>query len=254
MKLTVLLLKTVIDSSVGIIKKRLTGPTLREFSTYEYLFRNKRGLEIGGKSIIFTEKGVLPIYGVADCIDGLNFASNTLWEEQLRVGQPYVGSGKQFIGEASLMEGFTEGNYDFIVSSHCLEHIANPLKAISNWLRLLKERGALLLVVPDRRYSFDHRRHVASFGHLLEDFNNDIGEDDLTHLSEILRLHDLAMDLPAGSAENFKNRCLDNFNIRGMHHHCFDEDLLREIYRYFRMKILFVKSDKPNNLIILGVL
>ena len=38
---------------------------------------------------------------------------------------------------------------------------------------------------------------------MLDDFSHDTQEDDLTHLPEILQLHDLSMDPPAGMRNNF---------------------------------------------------
>ena len=47
---------------------------------------------------------------------------------------------------------------------------------------------------------------------------------DLFHLDEILALHDSARDLPAGTPEQFKERCLRNVEFRAMHHHVFDAE------------------------------
>ena len=41
--------------------------------------------------------------------------------------------------------------YDFVFSSHSLEHIANPLKAISEWLRITKKDGYIIIIVPEKR-------------------------------------------------------------------------------------------------------
>jgi hypothetical protein len=55
------------------------------------------------------------------------------------------------------------------------------------------------------------------------DFENDTGEDDLSHVPEILDKHDLSRDAAAGSFEAFRQRCLDNVDNRCLHHHVFDE-------------------------------
>jgi len=34
------------------------------------------------------------------------------------------------------------GKYDFLLASHCLEHMANPLCAFQEWLRVLKKKGS----------------------------------------------------------------------------------------------------------------
>jgi len=52
----------------------------------------------------------------------------------------------------------------------------------------------MLLILPDKRFTFDHKRAVTTFNDLIDDFVRDIDETDLTHLDEILSLHDLSMD------------------------------------------------------------
>jgi SAM-dependent methyltransferase len=41
-----------------------------------------------------------------------------------------------------------EGEFDYIVSSHCLEHLANPVAAIEHWKTRLKPGGVLFLYLP----------------------------------------------------------------------------------------------------------
>jgi SAM-dependent methyltransferase len=42
--------------------------------------------------------------------------------------------------------------YDFVYSSHCLEHMIDPEVALKNWYRILKPGGYLIIVVPHRDY------------------------------------------------------------------------------------------------------
>ena len=39
--------------------------------------------------------------------------------------------------------------YDFVHSSHCLEHLRNPREALMNWMRILKPEGHMVVVIPD---------------------------------------------------------------------------------------------------------
>lgn len=41
------------------------------------------------------------------------------------------------------------GEFDFVFSSHCLEHMKDPYKAISDWWQLVKPGGAMIFIVPD---------------------------------------------------------------------------------------------------------
>ena len=52
-------------------------------------------------------------------------------------------------GDAQYLEGQDDESLDFVHSSHCLEHMADPKEALQNWLRALKSAGYLVLLVPD---------------------------------------------------------------------------------------------------------
>jgi SAM-dependent methyltransferase len=52
-------------------------------------------------------------------------------------------------GDAQLLEGVASDSLDFVHSSHCLEHMRDPVEALQNWFRVLKPGGHLVCVVPD---------------------------------------------------------------------------------------------------------
>ena len=223
--------------------------------TIKELFFNKSGLEIGGPSPIFKEDGKLPIYQALNNLDGCNFSQQTIWEGNLKEGLTFKygdKTGNQFIFEASeLSKRIPLCNYDFIISSNCFEHLANPLKAIEECLKILKHKGILLLVLPKKDANFDHNRATTSFDHLQDDFKKGIKEDDLSHLEEILNLHDLRLDPWAGTFDQFKIRSLQNYQNRALHQHIFNLELLTEIYNFFKLNILF-KTDMKDEYLIIG--
>lgn len=53
-------------------------------------------------------------------------------------------------GDAHFMRGISPNTYDFVYSSHCLEHLDNPDVALFTWFRILKVGGFLILFVPHR--------------------------------------------------------------------------------------------------------
>ena len=53
-------------------------------------------------------------------------------------------------GDAMWMAGVKDERYDYVYSSHCLEHIIDPVLALTNWFRILKPNGLLLLYLPHR--------------------------------------------------------------------------------------------------------
>lgn len=215
----------------------------------------KTGMEIGGPSRMFSGWGLLPVYSYAGRVDCCNFMDSTVWEGSLKEGEPFgygkrQNLGRQYIREATDLHGIPSEGYDFLCSSHMIEHAANSLKALFEWKRVLKEGGAMLLVVPHKEGTFDHRRPVTTLDHLVEDFSRDIGEDDLTHMEEILELHDLKRDPGAGDFENFKRRARDNYANRCLHHHVFDTDLVVRMVDYVGLKICAVEPSLPHNIIV----
>jgi len=237
---------------IGFSKRKI-----KNFGAIKKYFLNKTGLEIGGPSDLFSKMGYTPFYEIANRIDGCNFSTNTVWENVITEGPNYQYKdqllGYQYIKDATNLAEIKSESYDFVLSSHSLEHIANPLKAVEEWIRVLKNGGALFIVVPDKQYIFDHKRPYTTFEHVLQDYKNDTTEHDLTHLDEILELHDLEQDPPAGNLEQFKKRSLDNFTNRCLHHHVFDIKLMEEIFNYFNLKPVFIKPAQSIHLIAMGI-
>ncbi len=52
-------------------------------------------------------------------------------------------------GDAELMETIADNMFDFVHSSHCLEHMRDVKKALGNWIRILKPGGHLICIIPD---------------------------------------------------------------------------------------------------------
>jgi SAM-dependent methyltransferase len=227
------------------------------FQTCKKLLSNKIGLEIGGPSSIFQENDILPIYPIVKRLDNCNFAGLTTWEGNITKGLTFEFNqnspkGEQYLTEASNLAEIASGKYDFVLSSHMLEHSANPLQAISEWLRVLKEDGILMTIVPHKNGTFDHQRPTTSLEHLIEDFESGTKEDDLTHLPEILKLHDLSRDPGAGTLQEFENRSKKNFENRCLHHHVFDTRLAVEIFNHKQIQILSVQVMSEFHIIILA--
>lgn len=215
----------------------------------------RTGMEIGGPSRIFSSVGRLPLYVHAERVDNCNFAGRTVWEGTLKDGDRFAyGRGRtlgtQFIRDAVDLHGIEDASYDFVCSSHTLEHVANPLKALREWSRILRRDGTLILVLPHYEATFDHRRPVTSLDHLIDDFSRDVGEDDLSHLPEVLEHHDLARDPEAGDIDAFRDRLQDNVANRCLHHHVFDTDLAVRMVDEASLAIRAVEPFGPHHILI----
>ena len=87
--------------------------------------------------------------------------------------------------EGSHLGDIPNCKYDFVLSSHSLEHMANPIKALKEWQRVVKPGGHFLIVLPYHLWTFDRMRIPTAVEHMLEDYDRKMGEDDLTHIEEI---------------------------------------------------------------------
>ncbi len=235
----------------------LRTPKIKNYETYKPLFRRKRGLEIGGPSGIFESWGLVPIYPLAKTVDNCNFSNQTVWEGKIRAGGLFKGDfgrrlGRQYITEATRIDFAKDESYDFLLSSHVLEHLANPLLGLEEWLRVLKTGGLLLSIVPHKDGTFDHKRKITSLRHMISDYRKKRGEDDLYHLPEILRFHDLRRDPKAGGRVKFIARSKENALNRCLHHHVFDTRLVVKLYEYFNLEVIDVSLERPYQIIVLG--
>jgi len=70
-------------------------------------------------------------------------------------------------GNAQLLDNVEDDSFDFLYSSHCLEHLEDPFEGLRNWIRVVKPGGHLIINVPDEdlyeqgtwpsRFNNDHK-------------------------------------------------------------------------------------------------
>lgn len=108
-------------------------------------------------------------------------------------GEPCLAD---FLGDATTLP-FRDNSLDYVVSSHVLEHVANPVAALAEWYRVLRPGGIIYLVVPDRRYTWDHARPLTTVDHLLEDFERGATPFEATHIDEFVTGIDWSTYSPA---------------------------------------------------------
>lgn len=211
--------------------------------SYVKVFENKSVLELGGPSMVFSSDktlGLIPIYKVVAKLSNINFDYYTIWENKINTGNTFKFDnrvGQQFIMEATDLQAIQDEEYDGLISSHCLEHVSNPIKAVLEWKRVIKTGGYILIIVPNKLKTFDHRRDYTTFNHILADFENDVKEDDLSHYDEIMRLHDRNMDKGLIGID-FETRSKDNLKNRCFHHHVFNDDLMMKIAEYTSLQLI----------------
>ena len=219
------------------------------------LVKDKAGLEIGGPSLVFRDcYRPHPIYETVASQDNCVFSQKTVWDSHPNSYKfkSNKAAGRTIICDGSDLAGVADDSYDFILFSHNLEHLANPVKALREWQRVARPSAGLILVLPNYTKTFDHLRKPTVVSHMLDDFNHDTREDDLTHLPEILQLHYLSRDLLAGTKEEFRQRSFDNFTNRYLHHHVFNEANSTELLSQIGFQDLAVETAWPCHLFLLA--
>jgi len=230
---------------------------IRNYKMVNHLVKNKYGIEIGGPSKIFND--IIKVYSVARQIDGCNFSTKTIWEGDLAAGQPYVYAkqklGYQYINDATDLTGIEDDKYEFVLSSHCLEHVANPIKALKEWNRVLKLNGVIILVLPEPEHMFDNKRQLTTFQHILCDYENDVDESDLMHLQDVIencnlsRVYVLHGKGETMSLETHVKISSDNPTLRAMHHHVYSDQVVFDMLKYSGFELLTNEHFSPFHMI-----
>ena len=113
----------------------------------------------------------------------------------------------------------------------------------------MKQKGRLVLVLPDKEFTFDHNRPITSLAHLIEDYKNNIDESDTTHFEEVIALHDFNYDDFVQSNEELIQRTHLNIENRAVHHHVFNLALIKEMLIYCGFELVHQQTYPPFHLV-----
>lgn len=217
--------------------------------------RDGHGLEVGGPSALFRAAGLLPVYPLLAAVDGLQWSANTAWHS-LDTDAPYTPDGRPTgtlrIADEADLDGIDDDTYDVVLSSHVIEHLANPLRTLAAWRRITRPGGHLLLVAPHKAGTFDHRRPITPRAHFLADLAAGTGEDDLTHLEETLALHDRSRDAETTDREAWARKRRENPTTRLLHHHVFTTASSAALLRAAGLELLAAEARHPHDIYLLG--
>lgn len=62
----------------------------------------------------------------------------------------------------------SDESQDFVISSHVLEHFFDPIKALKEWYRVIKNGGYILIIVPHKERTFDKERPRTTLDELIQ--------------------------------------------------------------------------------------
>lgn len=185
-------------------------------------FNNKNGIVIGGrlrwhfKALVGTSQKII---NVDNC--PADIANHDV----------------DYVADAANLSFAADETLGFVCSSHVLEHLANPLKAIAEWKRVIKKGGIIYAGVPDKRYTFDCKRPRTPLSHLIEDFEKDIDQADKTHVSEFLEKFYESNPCHDGMEQRREN--VRNNPESQVHHHVWITDDVKEIFEHMSLRIIY---------------
>lgn len=212
---------------------------------------NLHGLEIGGPSVLLKGYGM---YTLPASIDNTVYAKETLWASH-NTDKAYAFPGKTapgnvYIDDAVSLGTFANETYDFVFASHVLEHLVNPLLALTQIRRVLKPHGFCILVLPYKELTFDRYRAVTPMSELVEHYVGGRREDDvMDHVDAIVKDYDFTRDVPMTTAQ-FIDRCKDHRKNRALHVHVFDFNLICQVLMYTGYRIKELQKWGMNQLVV----
>lgn len=106
----------------------------------------------------------------------------------------YVDRFKEYAGAPTLADyygdacdlPFLPDSLCYVASSHVIEHVANPIAAFAEWVRVLRHGGYVYMVVPDRAKTFDRPRSLTPVAHMLDDYRRGVTQSDGTHIDDFV--------------------------------------------------------------------
>ncbi|HEX2700611.1 MAG TPA: class I SAM-dependent methyltransferase [Acidimicrobiales bacterium] len=121
-----------------------------------------------------------------------------------------------------------DASQDFVIASHVLEHVANPLSLLDEIHRVLRPGGVVLLLLPDRRRTFDRRRAPTPLAHVVDEHLRGITSVDDHHVADFL----VGTDVPIPDDEGDRVAVFDLHRRRSIHVHCWQEDEFFEVLEH----------------------
>jgi SAM-dependent methyltransferase len=140
---------------------------------------------------------------------------------------------------------------DIALSSHLLEHIADPIKLIKNIWNILQKDALIITVTPNKERCWDKDRVTTSFDHIINDYVNETSEDDMTHAEEascVINGFDGNGLKGWGANPNYYKQIEDNNKNRIIHHHVFDIETLIKVHEYANFKTLICETLREDSL------
>jgi SAM-dependent methyltransferase len=186
------------------------------------------GIEVGpGHAPLAVPAGVDVRY-----VDRLTPAEHHFWFPELSGDDGFLEPDVIADLDTDGLKAIDTQSQDFVICSHVLEHLADPLRFIDEAHRVLRVGGDFLILLPDRRYTFDRNREPTPLSCLIRDHEVGATTPDDVHMKEFLLGADQgpAFVLPDDPRE--RGELYEWHRNRSIHVHCWTEDEFPEVLRH----------------------
>lgn len=113
---------------------------------------------------------------------------------------------------------------DFIIASHVIEHVSNPIGMLEKCYSILKPGGKLILMIPDKKRTHDRNRNVTSIPHFIADFISPSPDRDLeNYIDKYMNVEKFYLEDLDKILESWKNK-------NDIHLHTFTHDSALELF------------------------
>lgn len=156
------------------------------------------------------------------------------------------------LDEAETLGKISDNTYDFVISSHVLEHLEDPILAIKNHIRVLKPGGILFLALPERTRTSDMHRQPTDIEHLIKDHLHGPNISRDQHYYEWAYFNEGAR----GEAAHARATNLQSANY-SIHFHCWSLIEFLEFVSFLKrehcssIRVVFAKDNQNEFLVVL---
>lgn len=152
----------------------------------DFLSRLKHKLHLFEKRSELVDKYLKNLHGIEiGAASYRNFGLNTLnvdINDNRNVETVYCKRQLELTGYVSKVDVVASGDdlpfkdsfWDFVLTSHVLEHFFDPINALKEWHRVVKDGGYICLILPDKRKTFDKERECTTLNELIDRHANKV--------------------------------------------------------------------------------
>ena len=148
------------------------------------------------------------------------------------INKHYPGSRlPDIVSDGTSFPDVADDTFNFVIGNHLLEHMDDPIGALVEWFRILKDGGIVMMAIPDKRFTFDNWRKRTKLEHVINDFDNNLDAQlsNLDHLKDwavhVEKLEEYSPEWKLWIENQFKN----GYSV---HNHVWVIEDIMKIIRY----------------------